>query len=297
MNRLQRNARSEAVQAALATVAAELTPEGSSGWRLSFINGAAHSVTARTTGDWLVLEADDFPLAAGPEGCWEALVRNAGLPGPAKIVVSDDGRARVCADLPLLDEVTLETRIGEAFAGFAGAWSDPDNHPAPAETARDGTGPADLKRLCNEAGWGFTERAGGRLAVELEVPGSYYQALLLPEGNGVRISCDLAELDGISEASQLAIAGLLLAASAHLRLGRASVNPSASPPVAQFEVRFATTPCPAEISSSLECLSVACSLCGEEIKALRDPVVAESHLALRGRGGIGGAESNERTAK
>jgi hypothetical protein len=54
------------------------------------------------------------------------------------------------------------------------------------------------------------------------------------------------------------------------------------PPVARFEVVFAGAPCPLELASALESLSVACSHCGEEINMLQDHAVAQRYLELRG---------------
>ena len=297
MNHFQLNTRNEAIRSALAVVGSELTPEGDSGWRLSLLNGAPHFVTAKIVGDWLVLEAESFHIGQETDAYWQALGRNASLAGLAKIVLSNDGRGQIRAELPLQDGVEISARIGEAFDGFADAWSATEHPSAPAAPPLGDAGPIDLKHLCAEAGWVFTERTGGKLVVELEVPGNYYQAVFLPTGQGVRISCELAELDSVTEPGRFALAGLLLAASGHIRMARASVSQNGGPPVAQFEILFETAPSPFEISSALETLSVACSLCGEEIKSLQNPVIAERYLALRGRGSMTMAGQNERTAE
>ena len=73
------------------------------------------------------------------------------------------------------------------------------------------------------------------------------------------------------------------------------MSTTGAPLAAQFEVVFGTAPSPLEISSALESLSVGCSLCGEEIKALQAPAIAERYLALRGWGADAAARRNERT--
>jgi hypothetical protein len=165
------------------------------------------------------------------------------------------------------------------------AWAGAPTDPA-APTATDSPGTADvepinLKQICAEAGWPFVERASGKLAVELEVANGFYQALLVPTGRGVQIGCDLATCDAAPLCRQ-AIGGLLLAASAAVRLVRAAIAPGEVPPVARFEVVFASAPCPLELANALESLSVACSHCGEEVNMLQDHAVAQRYLELRG---------------
>jgi hypothetical protein len=264
-------------------------PAGNSAWRFTLLNGAPHFVTAKTDGDWLLLEADCAGVAPGPEFFWDALVRNASLAGFAKLVLTPQGSPLVRAELPVLEDGALAARVRETCSGFAAAWPHQDDHPAPAASLAGDAAALDLKLLCSEAGWPFTERSGQKLAVELEVRGGFWQALLVPTERGVRISCEVATLDAIPEECRQAIGGFLLAASGHVRLGRASVNAQGTSAVAQFEVVFGTAPSPSEISSALESLSVGCSLCGEEIKMLQVPAIAERYLALRGWGASPGA--------
>jgi len=67
-----------------------------------------------------------------------------------------------------------------------------------------------------------------------------------------------------------------------VRLVRAAIAPGEVPPVARFEVVFADAPCPLELASALESLSVACSHCGEETNMLQDHAIAQRYLELRG---------------
>jgi hypothetical protein len=288
-------ARDEAICAAIAAVASQLTPLGNSSWRFNLLNGAPHVVTAKTDYEWLLLESDCSGQAQRPELFWDALVRNASLAGLAKLVLAQDGSPQLRAELPVLEGVNLATRIYETCSGFEAEWWHKDDHSFPTGSLAGDAEPVDLKRLCAEAGWPIAERGGRKLAVELEVQGGFSQALLIPMEHGVRISCEVAAFDAIPEECRQAVGGLLLAASGLVRMGRASINVNGTPPVAQFEVVFGTAPSPLEISSALESLSVGCSLCGEEVKALQVPAIAERYLALRGWGTHPAARRNERT--
>ena len=218
------------------------------------------------------------------------------MAGFAKLVLADDGSPRLRAELPVLEGVDLAARVRETCSGFEAEWPRKTITRRAAASLAGDAEPVDLKLLCSEAGWPFAERGGRKLAVELEVRGGFCQALLdVRRKRGVRISCEIATLDAIPEECRQAIGGFLLAASGLVRMGRASVNTNGTSPVAQFEVVFGTAPSPSEISSALESLSVGCSLCGEEIKTLQVPAIAERYLALRGWGASPAGRRNERT--
>jgi hypothetical protein len=282
MNTIQSVARNEMVSRALSTATSQLIPAGSSCWQFTARNSAPHAITAKTDGDWLVLDANYPDEAQGSEPFRDTLARNGSLSGLAKIVMDVDGRLRLRAELPVVEDADLSARIVEACDGFKSVWSPDERHTTGDALGREAVEPLDLKQLCSEAGWVFTERGGGRLAVELEVPDGFYQGILAPLQGGVAMTCELAEIEGDSEESQRAIAGLLLAASGVVRMVRATMSTDQTQPVAQLEAVFGTTPSPSEISSALESLSVGCSLCGEEIKTLQTPTVAQRYLALRG---------------
>lgn len=188
-----------------------------------------------------------------------------------------DRSLQLRAELQVFEDMDLGARICEVCAGFQSAcslyeFSGTDTSHASAFEK------ADLKRLCAETGWPFIERGPDKLLIELEVANHFRQAALIPAGRGIHVSCELVTCDSLLEPSQHAIASLLLSASGVLRLVRGSLAEDS----AGLEATFVAPPCPSEISSALESLSVGCSLCGEEVKTLRDPAVARRFLELRG---------------
>jgi hypothetical protein len=267
----------EMVTAALKQVAREIAPVGSSAWRFTPRGEMHFSAVATLEDDWLVLESTgdlDLFSDASP---WELLARNAALPGLAKFALGSGARIVLRAELPLYEDANLSARIRETCDGFESAclpyeFSEQDSDPK-APAARP-----DLKRLCAEAGWPFTERGPDKVLVELEAPPHFWQAAMLNTARGVHLSCDLAPCDSVSTECRDAIASFLLSASGVLRMARAAVKAD----TARLEVLFATPPSSSEISSSLDGLSVGCSLCGEEVKTLQDPAIAQHYFALRG---------------
>lgn len=276
MNRPQ----NQAVHSALAAWAPHLISISNAQWQFSLINGSSHLVQAKAEGDWLLMETECLGLDRS-WSLWDAAVGNATICGLAKLVWSRDNGLRMAAELPVCEAVELTARLKEACEGFLAQGSQETEPTMTVELPRSEKQGVDLKALCADAGWPFTERGSGNLSIDLEASG--YQALVAPTRQGLSLSCEVATLDALGEDSREAIAGLLLSLSRRIRMGRASVETSGSSPTVQFEVVFRTMPGPSEISSALESLSVACSLCGEEeIKALQVPAIAESYLALRG---------------
>ena len=295
MSTIQPAARDEMVSRALSSAASQLVPAGSSRWQFTAPDGSPLLISARTDGDWLVLEADHLDPAQASEPFRDALARNGSLAGLAKIVLDADGRLRLRAEIPVVEDADLAARIREACDGFASVLSTDERDTTGAALGPEAGDALDLKRLCAEAGWEFTERGGGRLAVALEVPDSFYQAILVAWHGGVRVTCKLAEIEADSEESQLAIAGLLLAASGVLRMVRATMSTDQPQPVAQIEAVFGATPSPSEISRALVSESVGCSLCGRELNTLQTPAVAQRYLALRGWEANAASRQHERT--
>jgi hypothetical protein len=144
---------------------------------------------------------------------------------------------------------------------------------------------SDLRGLCEETGWKFTQRAAGKLAVDLETRSGFYQALVEERGNGaVSAIVDFAAGTSFGEESKRAIGALLLRASGVVRMARAVVKEEGEgeSAAAGFEALFQTRPSAAELCHALSALAVACGLCGQATLAMQDEFVAENYLAAQG---------------
>jgi len=270
------NINNETIGAAIQADATDIRSVQPDSWTFTWDNGGPHGVTAKFQDNWLKFESECHGLVPSSREIWAALERNASLPGPAKVVLNTEGALRLRSELQLWEGVDLTKRVRETRIAFEAAWKR-------REDASSASPPLDIKTLCSEAGWPFTERGGQTLAVSLETPGSFHQAILTPAGHGVRICCELARLDSLTDPSRRAVASLLLRASGVVCMARASLGTGEGTQIAQFDVVFESAPTASEISIALESLSVACSICGEaEIKTLQSPVIAERYLALRG---------------
>jgi hypothetical protein len=175
---------------------------------------------------------------------------------------------------------TCRSMTGTLEALRAGAAGSGPGSPGarPAENA------VDAQRLCAEAGWPGIERAGGRVAVALEVPGLFHEAILAPtDAGGIRAHVELGAAPEHSDIGRDAAARFLLAVSAVVRLVRPSAVPVDSGFALRYEAAWAVAPSPAELASSLEALSVACRACAREVKALRDDSVAAAYVARHER--------------
>lgn len=279
-----------AIEAALKRHASSVKRIGSGRWGrwdLRLGNGSPRQATACAQPGWLT-------VAAGPAGPnadpWTMLHANAGAGAGVKLVFETDGgnfasppepavRGELAIDLD--EPCDLEPRIGELLAGVTEVLAPRRRR----RTARRGADTPDLSqadRLCTEAGWPFTDRAEGRIAVALEVPRRPFTAVIEHrENHGLVASVTLAWGEGPPESSHgAALAILLLRATGSVRLARAAA-------VAEAEGRFAARleavlPAGAagrDLHHALSALSVACQLCGPEAELLHENAeIAETYL-------------------
>jgi hypothetical protein len=169
---------------------------------------------------------------------------------------------------------------------------------APEQTTSGAAGSrSDLARLCAEAGWSCHERAGGRVAVPLDVSGQFCEAMLMAgEQGGVRIEYVLDAGDR-SSVSAAASSLFLLRANRVYRMARLSMtySPARARTADSGEVagglsgvRFVwdvvlPEPAgPADLNAALSALSVACRGTVRELQVLADDRVAREYLAIQG---------------
>jgi len=142
-----------------------------------------------------------------------------------------------------------------------------------------------LRDLCVGAGWECTEQAGGRLVVQLDVPGAFHQAMVHQGAGGrVVLAAALPPCDGKTPQTCLHAVGLLLLrACGVIRMARAAAQVLEARADPRFEVVFDTAPCAPELAHALCALSVACRLCAEEAEVLQsDERIAREYVARWG---------------
>src|SRR5439155_10563598 len=150
---------------------------------------------------------------------------------------------------------------------------------------RAGDAATDLRELCGLTGWGFVEREPGRLAVDLDVPGMFWQAIVEARGE-VGLSAAVPVLDPtVADAEppdpvcRQALGLLLLRACGVVRMARAAAKTQDGATHARFEVVFGSQPCVAELTHAFAALSVACRVVSREAAVLwTDEVVARAYI-------------------
>ncbi|MDQ2976156.1 MAG: hypothetical protein M3R69_12200 [Acidobacteriota bacterium] len=276
-----------AISKTLANCASSLERVGRWQWNFSLSNGHNISARARIDEQWLLIHA---PLAASAgHDAWDLLQLNAQLEGLSKFALLP-GRERtyLCAEMPLDEDLDLGARLRETCDGFKAALEVLHDEKAGAGTKLRSSAHSklagknnrgDLRRLCEEAGWNFTEKSEGRLAIDLDVRGGFYQASAEERGTGgVLLSVELARNEFAADECRRALSTVLLRASGAVRLARAAIEKEEDQTLARFEANFVTAPCAAELNHALSALSVACALCGQEAKALQDEFVAKNYI-------------------
>lgn len=261
-------------------------------WSFVLSNGHDLVARARIEGEWLLLDAP-LPYGARTDDGWRLLQLNAGLVGLSKFALLPEKRtASICAEIPLHEEIDLSARLRETCAGFKAALnalynerSDEQGANGPsAQSNEDAQTSFDLRQLCEEAGWNFKERAEGKLAIDLDVRGEFYQALAEKQkGQGLLISVELARGHVSNEEHRQSMASLLLKASGIVRMARPAVEGVAGQTLSRFETSFAHVPCAAELNEALSALSIARALCGQEVGAIQDVFVANNYFQVWSR--------------
>jgi hypothetical protein len=282
-----------AVIKALSDCGLSVPATGSTDWQLSI---AGRRGSARVDDGWLVLE---FPPPRGrAPSLFRLLGRNVELRGNAKHVLLADGSLRLRAEVPVEETLGrgaagVAEQVREAVAGLASALGAPSSGTSsPGEVtadggAEDGAPSSDPGTLCAEADWPHSERSSGRVHVDLDVPGgTFYQAVVgLVAGRIVqRVELFAEGGTGTESLASLAIAALLLSTSGVVRMARAASWNSDLGAAWGFEVQLPGTTTVGAFGHGLSALSVACGLCGREVRALAcDPALARRYIELRHR--------------
>jgi len=232
--------------------------------------------------EWIVLAAELQPHA-GVSSPWEALLRNSDLAGPARLVLPP-GRTdvEIRAEVPVDEGVDIDVRRREAEAFVrraAGGIPEVDEGPAGAIL---GLETIDLGAVAVEAGWAFVRRSSGRIAIDLDVPDQFCQAIVEPRGAGFRARVVLALAVSPSAFVRAALAVLLLTTTAGVRLVRAGAAEREGETTVFVEAGVGAPVSAQELHHALAALAVTCRMAGREARALVDDGVAGLYLAARG---------------
>jgi len=148
-------------------------------------------------------------------------------------------------------------------------------------TPDDATGGV-LANLCRESGWAFVER-DGRLAVDIDVPGAFCQALVEARGYGVGVTVPVLDAGATTPRAAVcerALGTFLLRVCGIVRLARVAADIADGAASPRFEVVFETRPCGAELAHAFAALSVASRVAAREAAVLSsDETVAGPYLA------------------
>lgn len=282
-----------AVTEALSGYGLSVRATDSKAWQLSI---ASRRGVARIDDGWLVLE---FPPPRGrAPSPLRTLERNAELRGNAKHVLLVDGSALLRAEVPVEEAfgrgaAGIAWQVREAVAGLVSAIAastscTSSTGEAPSDGGgENGASSSDPGALCGEADWSYSERSSGRLHVDLDVAGgAFYQAAVERDAGHIMQRVELlAEGDAATESlAGSAIAALLLSVSGVVRMARAVSWESDAGLSWGFEVQLPGTTTVGTFIHGLSALSVACGLCGREVRALaHDPELARLYLEIRHR--------------
>lgn len=285
-----------------------LTDSGPARWRFSDPKRASLEVAVGLVDDWALFaaRADGVPFMFRAHGLspWGMLLWHTEVPPSVRCALSAGSRAfSVRGELPVaaLDAPSVRCRIEEMCRGFrhiaAKFLPDASQRPAAAcERPISGSSPRpaaaapgpgeeapgarpDVASVVRAAGWNFSERASGILAVELDVPHGVEPALVsaAPEG-GLSLSVELARFEAIPDACRAAIGIFLLELADGLR----GIRPMVREDGGSCAITLAAlVPTVHELHGALAATAVAYRISCEEIRALRDVSIAKAYSEAR----------------
>jgi len=218
---------------------------------------------------------------------WSMLAWNAALGGGVRFAVGAWAPApELRADVALDAGADLGRRIAEACGGFVTAMSylhEPGAQPSRATVADAPAGGDELAFLCRETRWSVKERGPGSLAVDLDVPGAFHQALVEErQGGRVSVSVPVFEATTVrtepaSETCRQALGIFLARMCGVVRMARAAAESNAGT-APRFEVLH-VQPTVAELDHGFAALSVAYRLAVQEAAVLwHDDTVASAYV-------------------
>ena len=276
--------RETAITMALAKSAGAVEAVAPGRWAFTLSNGTDLAASAWIDDGWLLLDAALGVGSPPAPRLWQFLQWNAALGGGARFALHPrQPGLRVRAEVPLDEEVDLGGRVHEAYTGLKAAMRTMEYGPGDGSGVPGDAVRGDLSDLCRQTGWDFSEREPGRLAVDLDVPGAFQQAIVEAyRDRGVAVAVPLLDPAGAEPPAQVcrqALGLLLLRVCGIVRMARAAAETRAGVTQARFEVVFGTSPCVAELTHAFAALSVACRLAAREAAVLwDDETVARAYV-------------------
>ena len=264
---------------------------GGTAWTFNFPNGPAITAYAYIDDLWLCV---DIPLdwKVTYQSALSCLRSNAVLRGAAKFSVdARQRRLHLQAEIPLIEDMAPDSPLQSTLAGLRDAVSKKAGATpeiSSAERKRDSAQPLRedsagktelLAAACTEAGWTFSRKSSGALAVE--IPGRHATHVAL-QGAGARVTTLLVPTDQFKGFARFGLSILLLSAAREARWVRPYFERQKTGETAGFEVCFPSLPCATELDHAFGALSTAIRLCGEEAMVIRDDSIAKQFLLQRG---------------
>ncbi len=276
-----------AVGEALCGMASDVVETRPGHWALTLVNGCTTPVRARLAGRWFALStaAPLAPQRTDPE--WLAF--NARLSGPvraARAMTWSTARLHAEASLPTDMDVTrtvAETCVDLIHA--ADELEDDSCHdsairalePAPHSSAEE------VELSCRELQYSCTRSDSGQLLIDLPTRGTPCVARLVGTSRAIEhLVVEFGTSSPTSKVSQLAVARLLMALSASVRLVKAFTFKRDDTSVTALGASLSGRETDA-VERAVSALATACVLASREVDALSDEGLARRYLHLTER--------------
>ncbi len=257
-------------------------------WRFKLPGAPDGVARGRVHEGWLRLEraAEGF----SPDE-WGLLEINADLPLPIRCVLEPrTQRPSLCADVSVHDITTCRMRIREAYESLEAA--DCVRRQESSASREDGlaggyqsqtdSGCASARPLIEACGWPVTERDEGLVVPIGGLAALTGSATVRKEAE--RGLCIASTLDidagGDPDTERGAVARCLLVITGVVRGVRATARRVSGQTTVGLECGLRSDPTEEEMQSALSALSVAWHRCAREVRALRDPRVADVYRRL-----------------
>jgi hypothetical protein len=285
---------------ALEECAPNIRRAGAGRYRLGFGTGRGPVIGASITNRWLHFEMPlRIPISNGRFAAtlWRCLCASASIPGGKITLEADGGSVRLREDVPLDADADITQYSRDAVRSLVtGRRRIMQRLAAPAATEiGDTAGAGDTRSRCDDApselierlvecGWPVNERGGGKLAITLDVPDSFHQALCEPDGaTRYRVSVPLTRYESLPGCSRDAAALFLATMNGVVRFARTAVEEENGGARIFSEVRFTRRSPSRIVHEAIAALSVACRFSHRELRAFRDERVAFTYASVRGR--------------